>query len=46
MHHVPLAQEIFGLTPLSLRDVLLALTAGLVPVTMLEVAKLVRRGRR
>ena len=43
MHHVPLAQEIFGLLPVSLRDCLLSLALGLVPVTLLELGKLVGR---
>ncbi|MDP2315287.1 MAG: cation-translocating P-type ATPase [Pseudomonadota bacterium] len=44
LHHVPVAQEIFRLTPLSLADCLLSLALGLVPVTVLELAKLYRRG--
>lgn len=41
--YVPLTQEIFGLLPLPLYDVVLAVVLGLVPVTVLELAKLFRR---
>jgi Ca2+-transporting ATPase len=43
MHHVPIAQQIFGLGPLSLRDSLLSLGLGLIPVSVLELSKLYRR---
>ncbi|MDP2308520.1 MAG: cation-translocating P-type ATPase [Pseudomonadota bacterium] len=46
MHHVPIAQEIFGLTPLSLGDCLLTVGLGLVPVSVLELSKLFRRRSR
>ncbi|MDP2317210.1 MAG: cation-translocating P-type ATPase [Pseudomonadota bacterium] len=39
MHHVPVAQEIFGLTPISLRDCLLSIVLGLIPVSVLELSK-------
>ncbi|MES2642480.1 MAG: cation-translocating P-type ATPase [Myxococcota bacterium] len=43
MHHVPVAQEIFGLTPISLRDCLLSIALGLIPVSVLELSKLYGR---
>ena len=44
---VPAARSFFQLEPLSLANCVLALTAGLIPVTVLEVQKLVRRaGKR
>lgn len=45
MHHIPLTQRLFGLTPIGFLDCLLPLGLGLVPVTVLEGVKLVRRGR-
>jgi Ca2+-transporting ATPase len=43
MHHVPVAQEIFGLTPISLRDCMLSIALGLIPVSVLELSKLYGR---
>ncbi len=43
--HVGAARALFELAPLGAGDLAIALVAGLVPVTVLEVAKLVRRGR-
>jgi Ca2+-transporting ATPase len=43
IHHIPWAQELFGIGDLPLRDCGLALAVGLVPVTVLELVKLVRR---
>jgi Ca2+-transporting ATPase len=43
LHHVPVVQRIFHVQPLSLSDGALAIGLGLVPVTILEVSKLVRR---
>ncbi len=43
IHHVPLTQELFGLGALSLSDCALSLALGLVPVSVLEGAKLARR---
>ncbi|GDX81787.1 hypothetical protein LBMAG42_35980 [Deltaproteobacteria bacterium] len=45
MHHLPLTQRLFGLTPLGFHDCLLPLGLGLVPVTVLEGVKLMRRRR-
>ncbi|MFZ5481143.1 MAG: cation-translocating P-type ATPase [Myxococcota bacterium] len=45
MHHVPVAQALFGLTPISLRDCLVSIGLGLVPVTLLELSKLYGRKR-
>ncbi len=46
IHHVPAAQELFGIGPLSLADCGLSLALGFVPVTILELAKIARRHRR
>jgi Ca2+-transporting ATPase len=45
IHHLPWTQRLFGVGPLSAADGLLALGLALVPVTVLELVKLVRRGR-
>ena len=42
IHHIPAAQRLFGIGPISLFDCGVALVIGLVPVTVLELAKLVR----
>ena len=43
IHHVSWTQEIFGIGALSLADCALSLALGLVPVSVLEGAKLARR---
>ncbi len=43
IHHVPFTQRLFDIGDISLRDCILSALAGLVPVTILEVSKLVRR---
>jgi Ca2+-transporting ATPase len=43
IHHIPAAQSLFGIADLSLRDCGIALAIGLVPVSVLELSKLVRR---
>jgi Ca2+-transporting ATPase len=43
IHHIPAAQRLFGIGPLSLSDCALSLTLGLVPVTVLELTKIARR---
>ena len=43
IHHMPFTERIFQLHTLSLRDCALSLLLGFVPVTMIELAKLVRR---
>ncbi|KAB2910427.1 MAG: cation-translocating P-type ATPase [Kofleriaceae bacterium] len=43
IHHIPAAQALFGIGPISLAECGAALLIGLVPVTVLELAKLVRR---
>ena len=43
IHHVPATQGLFGLSDLPLADCGLALLLGLIPVTVLELTKLVRR---
>lgn len=45
IHHVPAAQVIFETTPLSLADCALTLLVALIPVTVIEVIKIVRRRR-
>jgi magnesium-transporting ATPase (P-type) len=43
IHHIPAAQAVFEIGPLSAADCFLTLLVGLGPVTLIEVAKLVRR---
>jgi Ca2+-transporting ATPase len=46
IHHTPFAQRLFQISTLSMADCGLSLLLGLVPVTLIEVGKLVRRARR
>jgi Ca2+-transporting ATPase len=46
LHSIPAARKLFQLAPLTAEDCATAVIAGLVPVTVLEVWKLVRRWRR
>ena len=46
IHHIPLTQRLFQLGSLSAGDSALSVLAGLLPVTVLEVSKLVRRAAR
>jgi Ca2+-transporting ATPase len=43
LHHIPLAQGLLGTGPLSAADGALAVALGLIPVSVLECSKLVRR---
>ena len=43
IHHIPAAQAVFEIGPLSAADCLLTLLVASAPVTVIEVAKLVRR---
>lgn len=43
IHHLPWAQQVFDIGPLSAADCALTLIVGLVPVTVIEMSKLVRR---
>lgn len=43
LHYIPLAQTVFGLSPLSLDDILLILPFSLIPITWFELSKLARR---
>ena len=43
IHHIPVAQEIFDIGPLSASDCALTLSIALLPVTAIEVSKLIRR---
>jgi Ca2+-transporting ATPase len=43
LHHVPFAQRLFHIAPLSVRECALTIGLGLVPVTILETSKLARR---
>ncbi len=45
IHHIPIAQVVFEIGPLSLTDCILSLTLAMIPVTIVEIAKLVRRWR-
>jgi Ca2+-transporting ATPase len=44
IHHTPSARAIFGLGALERTDLALALSVALVPVTVIELSKLMRRG--
>jgi Ca2+-transporting ATPase len=44
IHYLPAAQALFQVGPLPPTDCALTLLVGLVPVSVIEVAKLVRRG--
>ena len=46
IHHVPAAQRVFDIQALSLADCGLTLVVALIPVTVVELAKLINRGRR
>jgi len=43
IHHIPAAQAVFEIGPLSAADCILTLLVAMVPVTVIEVAKLVQR---
>lgn len=43
IHHMPVTQRLFQVSNLSIGDCLLSLLLGLVPVTIIEVSKLLRR---
>ena len=45
IHHIPAAQAVFEIRPLSATDCVLTLLVGLGPVTLIELGKLVRRRR-
>jgi P-type Ca2+ transporter type 2C len=45
LHHIPAAQAMFEIGPLSAGDCLLTLLVAMAPVTIIEVSKLVRRWR-
>jgi Ca2+-transporting ATPase len=45
IHSLPLTRALFGITALTPRDAALCLALGVVPVTVVELAKLVRRAR-
>jgi Ca2+-transporting ATPase len=46
IHHVPETQAVFGIDAMSLTDVLISLIVALVPVTVIEMSKLVRRWKK
>jgi len=43
LHHIPIAQAVFQIGPLSAADCALTLAVGLGPVTVIEIVKLARR---
>jgi Ca2+-transporting ATPase len=45
IHHIPALEDLFGITDLPLTDCALTLLLGLLPVTLVELAKLLRRAR-
>lgn len=46
IHHIPAAQELFGIGPISLADCALSLALGLITVTVIELTKLAGRSFR
>ncbi|MES1174964.1 MAG: cation-translocating P-type ATPase [Myxococcales bacterium] len=46
IHHIPAMQALFQLGSLSLADCVVGVAVGLVPVSVIELSKLVRRGIR
>jgi P-type Ca2+ transporter type 2C len=46
IHHTPALERLFQITDLSVRDCALTLLLGLIPVTALELGKLIRRAAR
>jgi Ca2+-transporting ATPase len=45
IHYFPAARDLFGISALSVRHALLAMSLGLIPVTVIELTKLARRWR-
>jgi P-type Ca2+ transporter type 2C len=45
IHHLPAMDRLFQIAPLSFVDCAISLLLGLVPVTVIELAKLVRRAQ-
>ena len=45
IHHMPFTRSLFEIGPLSLEDCLLSLAVGFIPVSVLEIGKLLRRRR-
>jgi Ca2+-transporting ATPase len=43
IHYFPAARDLFGISALSVRHALLAMSLGLIPVTVIELTKLARR---
>ena len=43
LHHIPFAQTLLGTGPLSASDCALSVALGLIPLTVLECSKLIRR---
>jgi len=43
LHHIPFAQSLLGTSPLSASDCALSVALGLIPVSVLECSKLIRR---
>ncbi|MEW6058123.1 MAG: cation-translocating P-type ATPase [Bdellovibrionota bacterium] len=43
IHHLPLTQRFLELSPISVREIALALAIGLIPVTLIELQKLAHR---
>jgi Ca2+-transporting ATPase len=42
LHHIPFAQTLFDIGTISLRDCLVSIALGLLPLTILELRKVVR----
>jgi Ca2+-transporting ATPase len=43
IHHIPATQALFQIGDLPLADCVLAVAVGLIPVTVIELSKLLRR---
>ncbi len=43
LHHIPLAQRVLDLAPLTLTTCVLTIAVALIPIALIEVAKLIRR---
>ncbi len=46
IHHIPIAQAVFEIGPISAADCAVTLLVALAPVTLIECAKIARRWRR
>ncbi len=45
LHFIPFSQKIFGLSPLTSTDLLMIIPAALIPISVVEINKLIQRAR-